>query len=882
MSRLGHLCCMMMLILWVSVSWAQRPDNPPAGVRSRGGEGMTLRVYGKILDSTTHKPLEYAVVRITQNDKLINGALTVRNGDFSIDKIPAQVSLSLEVSLVGYKNTVFPLQIPVNPGAFISEKDLGNFMLPLENQSALIVKGESNFKMEFDKRIYDVENNAMNAGGTAEDVLKNIPSVQVDQDGNVSVRNTPPQIMIDGRPTTLTIDQIPADAIQKVEIITNPSAKYDASGGGGGIINIVMKHNRGMGYNGNVKLGTSTMPPDIDPSLRKYPINGGFDVNVRQGKINVFANFNLNQRRSYMYGSTVRNDLVGTPLSSTQTQISLSNGYMMRGSAGVDFFLDNRNTITVSESYNKGAFQPDDSMYVDVDTLDVTSNNGFYYRKSKTERVFQNLGTSVLYKHLFAKEGTELTADFNYNAISSHYNGDYKNVYDQASASIWKQNGSVKQNLYTFQSDFVSKINDRFKFEAGARGSFRTYDSGYENLRFDGTQYIANTNLSVNYGYTDQVYAAYSTVSMNTEKWKYQMGLRAESSFYRGELKDTTVSFSIKYPISLFPSLYITRVISESSDIQLALNRRINRPGFMQLSPFTDYSDSLNVMRGNPALRPEFTQAAELSYLGNFNRKYTFIATVYARYTNNVTVRQQVLEYSPVLQDSVIINTYLNASSSIASGIELVSKNSFTEWMDITANVNLYNSTINGTNINPNLTNSINSYWIKLNSTFKLPNSLTMQINGDYSSKKAMDVGSSERGGGGGGGMGGMGGGMGGGMYGGSGNTAQGYVRPSYGVDISFRKGFIVGKGNNATKTQDGPPQRRSANENLTVSVAFNDILHTRIQSTYNTSYYFTQDSQRYRDYQTVRLNLTWKFGKMDQSLFRRKNTKTNSEGEMG
>jgi len=840
------------------------------GGGGRGGRGnfngeMTARLYGKVIDSISRGPQEYVIIRVLdENQKLLTGGLTERNGDFSIDKIPVNQKIFIEFSLVGYKKQTLPYTIQPSY-SFPIEKDLGNIqMIAAEMRELVITDDENGFRKEFDKSIYDVEKNAINAGGTAEDVLRNIPVVQVDQDGNVSVRNTAPQIFVDGRPTTLTIDQIPADAIQKVEVITNPSAKYDASGGGGGIINIVMKKNRGKGYNGSIRSGINSVPPEFMSQFdNPYRFNGGIDFNIREGKFNFFANANLNQRRSIGNGITQRDDLGQLPLTSNQNQITVNNGYFARGNVGVDFLMDNRNTLTISQSLNQGAFQPSDSLDVLVDTLNNTlSPQGHYYRRSDTERTFQNMGTSALYKHLFTKEGTEFTADFNYNAIKSKYNGDYKNVYDDRDASIWQQLGGVRQQVFTFQMDFVSKINDKVKFEAGRRFSLRKYTSQYDNLRFDPifNDYLVNEALKVDYEYQEQIEALYSTLSINGEKWKYQVGLRAESSFYTGTLKKTNQSFRIDYPISLFPSVYITRVLDDSQDIQLSVNRRINRPSFMQLSPFTDYSDSLNVSRGNPNLKPEFTHGAELSYLKNFSRQHTIVASAYARYTTNVTIKQQITEFSSVLSDTVIINTSLNAFYGWASGIEMVSRNSLGKWLDVTTTVNVYNSTIDGSNISPELTNSINSFWVKMNYSFKLPKNIVVQFNGDYASKKALDVGSSERGGGMGGGGGGFGGG---GMHGGPVNTVQGFIRPNYGLDISIKKDFFKDR-------------------SLTVSLSAQDVLHTRVTSIYSASPYFIQDAQRYRDWQVWRFNVNWKFGKVDSSLFKRKNNKMNAEGMEG
>lgn len=853
----------MVFLICSNVALAQ-PKYPGGRGEGKMGE-MSGRIYGKVLDSLTNKPLEYAVIRVvTASGQLVSGALSEHNGDFSVDKVFIAKPLVLEIGLVGYYTQKLKFQL--SPGGFPIEKDMGNIKLGLKDQKILEVRDDANgFRKEFDKSIYEVDKNAINAGGTAEDVLRNIPVVQVDQDGNVSVRNTAPQIFVDGRPTTLSIDQIPADAIEKVEVITNPSAKYDASGGGGGILNIVMKKDRGRGYNGSIRTGINTVPPGMESRLQdKYRMNGGLDFNIRKKKINFFVNGNLNQRRSISEAFTDRKDLLTLPLQSDQYQISRNNGYFARGNFGLDWFIDNRNTITISESLNKGQFNPDDSMHVDVDTLNGATNlNGEYYRRSNTDRVFQNLGTSVLYKHLFAKEGTELTADFNYNAIQSTFNGDYKNIYTDADPSIWRQEGSVQQSLYTFQMDYVTKLSDRYKLELGRRFSLRNYGSNYDNFRYDmnSETYTINPSLLVDYSFSDRVEAMYSTLSVNGEKWKYQMGLRAESSSYTGELKSTGNRFKIDYPISLFPSLYVTRVIDPTQDFQLSFNRRINRPSFMQLSPFTDYSDSLNVSRGNPNLKPEFTHGVEFSYLKNFSKKNTLVASLYSRYTTNVTVKQQITEYSDVLNDDIIVTTSLNAFYGWASGMELVSRNALTEWFDLTTTLNIYNSTIDGTNITPDLTNSINSFWVKMNASFKLPKGLVIQINGDYASKKALEVGSSERGGGMGGG--GFGGGHGGGMWGGTLNTAQGFVRPNYGLDCSIKKEFLKDR-------------------SLVVSIAAQDILHTRVTSVYSTTPYFIQDAQRYRDWQTYRVNVSWRFGKMDASLFKRKNNRTNSEGMEG
>lgn len=853
----GKSILLLILVCFsATVAFAQ-PQNggrPGGGQPGQGRPAAKGRVYGKLFDARSNKPLEFVVLRVYKEDStvvkstnpmVLGGALSQSNGEFTIEDLPVNEKLTLRFSMAEVDAAYYSFILkPSGSPMGLIEKDLGNLKLTFTGQLNTVTIDGGGPRLEFDKRIYDVDKNPMNAGGTAEDVLRNIPSLQVDTDGNVQLRNAAPQIFVDGRPTTLTIDQIPADAIQRVELITNPSAKYDASGGGGGIVNIVMKHNRSSGYNGSVRGGVD----------RRGRVNSGVDFNIRQGKINFFANANYNQRRSISIGTTDREN-VSPAFSLFQNQYSINDGFMLTGRGGFDWLMDNRNTLTFSSNIHKGSFAPFDTLNLIADTLG--GGIGSYYRESNTKRAFQNIGGSVLYKHLFTKEGTELNADINFNRIKSVFDGNYMNIYNDANATYLMQHGDVSQFLITSQIDFESKITDRFRLEAGTRISVRDFTTEYKNQELINNLWTDITSLQVNYHYLDQVYAAYGTAALDLPQWKIKGGLRAESSDYKGELLSNGSNFSYKYPIALFPSLFVTRVITEKQDIQFALNRKINRPSFMTLSPFTDYSDSLNIQRGNPGLKPEFTQSGELSWQWIPNKKNTVIVSAYGRYTTNVTVRQQFLEYSEFLGDTVVVTSYQNASSSQALGLEFVSRNTLAKWLEMSTNINVYNSSIDGTNLDPNLKNNISSYWIKSNITFKAPKNISFQVMFDYSSKRALEVGSSERGGGG-GGM-----GMGGGGWGGSNNTVQGYIEPTYGLDLSVRKEFLE-------------------NRSLVLSFSASDVLRTRVNIVHSTSPYFDQITYKRRDWQMFRFNVSWKFGKMDSQLFKRKNMKMNEGGMEG
>ena len=381
------------------------------------------------------------------------------------------------------------------------------------------------------------------------------------------------------------------------------------------------------------------------------------------------------------------------------------------------------------------------------------------------------------------------------------------------------------------------------------RAALRDFTSKNDNY----IEGVFSPATSSNYKFSDQVYAAYATYSQEVgRRLTYQAGLRAESSFYSGELVDSAKKFSNQYPVSLFPSAFATYHLDSTSDLQLSYSRRINRPGFNQLIPYTDYSDSLNLKRGNPALKPEFTNSLELNYLLNITPSDNILLSAYFKNTTDLMTSYQVNEYSPVLHRDVIINTYENANYGYAYGGELTVKTSLKKWWDVTGNVNIYNSVINGTNIQSDLTNKQLSWFGKLNTTIKIPKNFSIQLSGNYQSKTALSLNS------GGGGRWGMFGGGGGG--GGSpGSTVQGYFLPTYGLDAAVKKDFLKNKA-------------------ASITINFSDIFATRKSASYSETIFFTQNTSRVRDPQFFRVTFSYRFGKFDASLFKRKNNKVNTD----
>jgi outer membrane receptor protein involved in Fe transport len=391
------------------------------------------------------------------------------------------------------------------------------------------------------------------------------------------------------------------------------------------------------------------------------------------------------------------------------------------------------------------------------------------------------------------------------------------------------------------------------KLEAGLRGNVRVSNSNNQNYVLDSTsgKYVNIEALNSNYKYNDQVYAGYVTFSQKLNNFTYQLGGRVESSEYRGELVDSNQTFHNSYPLSFFPSVFLTQKLSANQDLQLNYSRKINRPNFFQIIPYYDFSNPLNISVGNPNLVPEFTNLVELAYNLNLKNGNNIIATVYYRGTTNLISQYQYWgeNPNPASNDSVFITTYQNASSSQAYGLEVTSMNKIASWWTITSNINLYNSEIDGSNLEQNLSNQKVSWFGKINNTFSLPKSISLQVSGDYTSKTILPPG---RGGG-------------GGNHWGGGNlaTANGYIMPTGGVDAAVKKDFLKDK-------------------TLSVSLSMNDIFRTRTSKTHSESYVSkginsVQDVERQMNPQQLRLNVSWRFGKADFSLFKRKNMNDNS-----
>ena len=354
----------------------------------------------------------------------------------------------------------------------------------------------------------------------------------------------------------------------------------------------------------------------------------------------------------------------------------------------------------------------------------------------------------VSFKHTFPRAGEELTANANYskgtNVNDNLVTSNIFNVKGGPLSSIYTQQqaGSGTNQYFTAQTDFTNPISEKSKVEAGARIAGRNNSSISDIGIVDPTgAVIPLPLLSSRYSYQDRVYAGYASYSNAIKDFGYVLGLRAESSDYHGISnstvkdvgstisKDTSLAFSNSYPISLFPSVFLSQKLSASQDLTLNYTRRIDRPSFFQLFPFTDYSDSINLSRGNPNLKPQFTNSFELAYQITFPKNNTLISSVYYKHTTNLITRTQDSAINPNNDSTVLINTFINAQSSFVGGFEIISRNSITKWWDVTSNINIFTSKINSLDSSVNAVGQTYSWFGKINNTFKLTKKLTFANN---------------------------------------------------------------------------------------------------------------------------------------------------------
>ncbi|HTR28335.1 MAG TPA: outer membrane beta-barrel protein, partial [Puia sp.] len=806
MKKLILFLCTSLILSQLIAQGPPAGGPPPGGSDSHppmGGGGSTGRVFGKLVDSTGHGVARASVMILKvlkdpatgkSREILAKGISSQNNGEFSAEDLPTGTPLKISITAVGY--SPYTQTVALSPRE--SEKDLGKLPMTVaskELQQVIVTASKPTMTVDMEKKVFNVSKDIMSVGGNGLDVLKNVPSVNVDIDGNITMRGLSPQLLVDGKPTTLTLDQIPSDAIESVEVITNPSAKYDASGGGAGILNIVLKKNRKSGYNGSVRAGAD----------RYGGANAGASLNVRENKINFSADLNTRIVRDRTTSSINREDYSTTPYTFlNQQQLDTNKGHMYFGRMGLDYFITNRTTISLTGFAMHMQMAATSNIMINTDSMYSTGKISQYSTEEiNSTRSFSGRGATLAFKQLFPKEKEEWTADASYfggNANnSSLYTTDYY-VSGRGSALAYNRLqriiGNGNDHNIILQTDFSDPIAPKTTLEAGLRAALQSRLNINNNYTYnpDSTVYDLVPSAASNYKSQSNVLAAYATIARNIGDFSYKIGLRAESSNYHGTLLNSDSSFRNQYPVSLFPSLFFSQKVGNNQELQLAYNRRVNRPNFFQLVPYTDSSNKLNITRGNPNLVPEFTQSVEFSWLKTFPGNSTLMASLYYKYTDHLITGYIEADTNATTGSTTLINTYVNAESSRSLGAELTSQVNLTRWWDFSTNVNLYQSKINVGATDGVPQTALWSWFGKANTNFRLPSGFSIQLSGMYQSKTNLPINNN--------------GNQPGPPNMQSQSASQGYIKPFYEADIAVKKTYL--------------------NNRLTTTLSFSDIFRTR------------------------------------------------------
>lgn len=799
--------------------------NRPAGSKMPA----VGRLYGKVTNAQTKETVPFVSVAVYRRDSLIGGCLAGANGDFNVENLPFG-PLKVQISFVGFK----PLQLPVTITPQAVEQDLGDLKLEVEEtllKRIEVVADKSASQISIDRKIFNVDKDLTVAGGTATDVMKNIPSVTVDGDGNAQLRQNAAIIYVDGRPTTLSLDQIPADQIERVEVITNPSVKFEASTTGG-IINIVMKSNVKPGYNGVITGAAGTNDHYM----------GNVALNFKQKPIGFSINYNYNSFLNPVDGYNYRTNLLnGEAIGyyNTKTKTFFKHQFR-RGSATLDFYINNRNKLSISQNMAIGNFKNYDVQSFESKTGDSLSAYGTRATNSLVH--FENYTTTANYIKTFPKQGKQLTVDVTYNLTLSKSPSDFTtHTYfppkglPPNNPELQINDAAANGNFYLLAADYVNPFTDSTKLEYGIRSTYRPSDQVLDVSVYNYTEgkYVADTYLSSHYKINDLVNAAYINYTTRMKGINYALGLRVEDSYYKGTLKNKNdSSFLYHYPSTLnnlknaiFPSLFISKKLTEKQEIQFNVSRKINRPGFRQLIPFIIALDPKNYLIGNPNLTPEFITLSELNFNQYLKNGNLFFSLFYRNTQNPITAFIQPSAVDP----TILVNTSINGKQSHTIGMDNTFKYTLFKGFEATFNMNLFYVRINANYKSVIATNEGFNYNGKLNLAYKLPKSFSLQLSGNYESPRIIP---------------------------------QGKTKEMYFADFGISKDLF---------------------KFMTLTASVSDIFDTKGRGMSYATDYYLQDSWNRRESRFVRLIVRVRFGKADATIFRKRpQSQQSDDGDGG
>ena len=687
MDKLTNYLCTLALIISGSQLMAQ----------NQSASTIKKVITGFILDGDTKEAVEFATVSVFQSSdsSLVGGALSSQKGGFNLELAPG--SYELQIQFLTYRSKTIQITISSNDPNRIN---LGQLILDQDTKELdeVVVQSErTQMELQLDKKVYNVGKDLSNLGGSAADILDNLPSVAVDVDGNVGLRGSNNvKILIDGKPSGLVglsssdaLRQLQGNLIERVEIITNPSARYDAEGQAG-IINIILKKERAKGINGSFSVNTG------------YPDNhgGSVSINLRRKWVNLFTNFGGSYRNAP--GTAFSNQKFNYPDTSYRTNVDremLRGGINYSSRFGADFFIDKTTTLT---AYYLFRFSDEDNLtvmtYNDYDQLDNFSQ---LLRDDQQVEDDQNLEYGLNLEKNFKRKRHKLTLDFqsqdNSEVGGSSVLEDFRGIgeTDFKTSGYMSSGNSEGEKRMMFQTDYFHPLGEVGSFELGSRLTLRDIFNNYivQNSD-DGVSYVYDNSLSNNFNYDENIYAFYGILNNEFEKLSYQIGTRYEISDVSTELLNTSQKNNQNYA-NFFPSAFITYNLANKHKLQASYSRRIQRPRLWSLNPFFSISDSRNFWVGNPNLKPSYADSYELGYLQNFD-KSSFYFGAYHRHSTNI--EQRITSVVDTLGlNNVTITKPENLGLRNSMGIEMNGSLEISKWWNLNGNANFFYSNTEGT-----------------------------------------------------------------------------------------------------------------------------------------------------------------------------------------
>jgi ferric enterobactin receptor len=785
-------------------------------------QDKTFQITGTVLDKTSGSPLESATIQVfsSQDSSLTGGGLADKEGNFAIADIP-EGKYYIRISYIGYNGAVAK-SVTVKK----NQKDISLGVVKLEPSSEMTqeieVTGETPvMTFEAGKQIYDAKKDLTAQSGNTLELLRNIPSVEVDNDGNVSLRGSSNvKILIDGKPSALlsagtqVLQNIPANMVDKVEVITNPSAKYEAEGVSG-LINIVMKENNALGYNGNMRLNGGTQD--------KY--NLSMTASAKKNKLTLTGSYSY-----WNYSVPGKSQFERETYNSINSRLINQNlnwkykGISHFGSVGADYDFDKENTLSFLGNifiYSRNLSGNDNLVFYNPDNTE-TGNITDYIDDGRNGT---NLEGTITYTKKYEKKDKELTAFINYSNRL-----EYSDVInDYTSYGIPDYSTSVK-NYYRFnflngQADFISPFgkDDIFKLESGLKSNLRFIGGVYSYNYFDDAtgSWFPVPGSENNADYSDMVNALYANLSGKYKDFSFQAGLRSEHTFVDFSIMNNTQAYDSKY-LDFFPSASVSQKFSNENQMQASYSRRINRPNLFFLNPFTDRIDEYTLRSGNPYLNPEYINSFEVRYIRDLKILTATVSGFYRNLNNKITF------ITDTDTNGVSYMKPENRGQNNTSGLEAILQGGFAKWWTYNGSISYYN-----TNVIDN-TNGINfdvdyySWGGRLQTNAAIPDLFDIQLTYFYQGKQV---------------------------------NSQGEISPFQMFNLSFQKSIFDKK--------------------FTVGLRINDLFDQQRFKMVRGDANFSQNLYQKMDSRAVFLTLTYNFGEQFNTKSQRTSQRRQREMEI-